>query len=420
MRIKTSLVSGAALGVMLACGLGVAAHAQDNTTAWKGAPQWSNDDVYFKVRGRILLDAVFQDVDKDGGTAGDYDTSNVRGRQVFIGVEGKLNNYIAYKAEGGAVNGGAWAWDDVVLEVKPTEATSLLFGNVKVAGLENLTSTRFTTFMDRGPYGDFGVDSYQLGVVGKYVGPNYSATLGVQGGSINNADVTVANADAKERLVVTARGHWAPIATDTDKVHLGVSYRYRNRGDEGMFAYTGRTNTNYSNGTLYTTGAIGNRDGTIAAEGAWVHGPFSVQGEYSSIDVTRAGGANVGGDPTVKVGYAFVSFWPTGETRNYNQVTGELGRPKILNPITAGGWGGLELAVRYDFADLTDAYDTLRVKPTAGSQSGEYTAWTLGANYYLTGYVRFQANYTSGKVDNFGPNQDYDLKQFQLRAQMDF
>jgi len=58
MRNKTSLVSGAALGVMLACGLGVAAHAQDNTIAWKGAPQWTNDDVYFKVRGRILVDGV--------------------------------------------------------------------------------------------------------------------------------------------------------------------------------------------------------------------------------------------------------------------------------------------------------------------------------------------------------------------------
>jgi phosphate-selective porin OprO/OprP len=418
MRIKTSLVSGAALGVMLACGLGVAAHAQDNTTAWKGAPQWSNDDVYFKVRGRILLDAVFQDVDKDGGTSGDFDTSNVRGRQVFIGVEGKLNNYIAYKAEGGFVNGGTSSWDDVVLEVKPTETTSLLFGNVKVAGLENLTSTRFITFMDRGPYGDFGVDSYLVSAVAKYQGFNYSATLAVQGNSINTADVANAGADSKERFGVTARGHWAPVNTDTDKLHVALSYRYRNRGDEALFNYTGRTTTAYSAGTtFYQTGGIGNRDKTIAVEGAWVHGPFSLQGEYSSIDVTRAGTA--GSDPTVKVGYAFASFWPTGETRNYNQVTGEFGRPKILNPITAGGWGGLELAVRYDFTDLKDAYDTLKVKP-ATSQAGEYTGWTLGANDYLTSYVRFQANYTDGKSDNIGLNQDFDIKQFQLRAQLDF
>lgn len=416
MRNKTTLVSGSALGLMLAFGLGAAAHAQDNTVSWKGAPQWTNDDTYFKVRGRILLDAVFQDVER-AGPGGDFKTRNTRGRQAFLGVEGKLNNYIAYKAEGGAVNGGAWGWDDVVIEYKPTEDISLLFGNIKVAGLENLTSTRFTTFMDRGPYGDFGVDSYQLGVVAKKFGPDYSFALGVQGGSLNNADVSNASADSKERLVITGRAHWAPIMTDANKVHVAASYRYRNRGDEGAFAYTGRTNTAYSNATFYTTGAIGNRDKTVGVEGAWMHGPLSVQGEYSSIDVTRVGTA--GADPTVKVGYAFVSFWPTGETRNYNGGTGEFSRPKILNPITAGGFGGLELAVRYDFADLQDAYDTLKVKP-ATSQAGEYTGWTLGANYYPTSYVRFQANYTNGKADNIGLNQDFDIKQFQLRAQLDF
>jgi phosphate-selective porin OprO/OprP len=53
--------------------------------------------------------------------------------------------------------------------------------------------------------------------------------------------------------------------------------------------------------------------------------------------------------------------------------------------------------VRYDYADLTDAYDTLDASSRPLSQdAGKYTAWTLGANYYLTGYVRFQANYTDG------------------------
>ena len=46
----------------------------------------------------------------------------------------------------------------------------------------------------------------------------------------------------------------------------------------------------------------------------------------------------------MKVGYAFVSFWPTGEQRNYDATKGEFGRPKILNPITGGGFGGVELA----------------------------------------------------------------------------
>lgn len=416
MSIKTSLVAGSALAVALALGMGVTAQAQDMSYKWSGAPQFSNDDTSFKVRGRILFDYVGQDIKRDG-PGGDFKTSNARGRQAFLGVEGKLNSYFAYKLEGGAVNGGSWGWDDAVIEYKPSEPVSILFGNVKVAGLENLTSTRFTTFMDRGPYGDFGVDSYLLGVVGKYSGYNYSLSLGVQGASLNSTDVANASADSKERLTITARGHYALINTDTDKLHLAASYRYRNRGDEGAFAYTGRTNTAYSNATFYTTGGIGNRDKTLAVEGAWVHGPLSVQAEYSSIDVTRAGTA--GDDPTIKVGYAFVSFWPTGETRNYDAAAGEFKRPKILNPVTAGGFGGVELAVRYDLADTRDAYKTLKVKP-ATSQAGEYTGWTVGVNYYPTSYVRFMANYTDGKVDNYGPNQDFDVKQFQLRAQLDF
>lgn len=419
MSSKTSLVAGSALGVALALGLGVAAQAQDMSYRWSGAPQFSNDDVMFKFRGRILVDYVNQDVTRDG-PGGDFKTSNWRGRQVFLGVEGKLNNYFAYKAEGGWVNGGAASWDDVVIEYKPNEQMSLLFGNIKAAGLENLTSTRFITFMDRGPYGDFGVDSYLVSAVAKYQGFNYSATFAVQGNSINTADVANAGADSKERFGLTARAHWAPINTDTNKLHVAASYRYRNRGDENAFAYTGRTTTAYTNGTtFYTTGAIGNRDKTLAVEGMYIHGPFSVQGEYSNIDVTRIGGPNVGEDPKVKVGYAFVSFWPTGEMRNYDPAAGEIKRPKILNPVTAGGMGGVELAVRYDYVDLGDAYDTLRVK-TATSQAGKYTGWTLGLNYYPVSYVRFQANYTDGKSDNIGLNQDYDIKQFQLRAQLDF
>ncbi|WP_165184289.1 OprO/OprP family phosphate-selective porin [Caulobacter soli] len=428
MRNKTSLVCGAALGVMLACGLGVAAHAQDNTTAWKGAPQWSNDDVYFKVRGRILVDGVFQDVTRDG-TATDYKTSNIRGRQVFLGIEGKLNNYIAYKAEGGWVNGGTPTWDDVVIEVKPTETTSILFGNIKATGLENLTSTRFTTFMDRGPYGDMGVDSYLLSVVGKVNGPNWSVTGAIQGDSINNADINntsatlTNNQNSNERLGFTGRVHYAPILTDFDKVHLAVSARYRNHGNEGAFNYQGRTDTNYgTNGLYYKTGAIGDRDTTLAAEGMWIHNSLSVQGEYSNIKVERLATSAPGSNPDVKVGYAFVSFWPTGEQRNYDATTGEVKRPKILNPITAGGFGGVELALRYDYADLTEAYKTASTvaSKALSADAGKYTAWTLGVNYYPTAYVRFQANYTDGSVDPVVALHGSDIKQFQLRAQLDF
>jgi phosphate-selective porin OprO/OprP len=424
--MKTSLLSGAGTGVMLALAMGAtAAHAQDTTVAWKGAPQWTNDDVQFKVRGRILIDYVYQDIKRQGALP-DYSTSNVRGRQAFLGVEGKLNNYIAYKAEGGAVNGGAWAWDDVVIEYKPNEFTSLMVGNIKAAGLENLTSTRFISFMDRGPYGDMGPDSYLLSVVAKANGFNWTLTGALQGNSINSADVNntaTANPGSKERVGWTVRGTYAPILTDTDKLHLGAFARYRNHGDETAFAYAGRPSTNYGDsGRYYTTGAIGDTDTTYGVEGAFIHGPFSVQGEYATIKVNRLRTVQPGGDPDVKVGYAYVSFWPTGETRNYDATKGEFGRPKIIDPITAGGLGGVELLVRYDYADLTDAYKTASTAAgrTLSQDAGKYEGWTLGANYYPTAYVRLQANYTNADINNPGPGRDVKINQFQMRAQMDF
>lgn len=415
MTIKTSLCAGAALGVF-ALAIAGGAQAQETTTAWKGAPQWSNDDVQFKVRGRVLLDAVFEDVDRETGVDQNYRA--FRGRQVFLGVEGKLNNYIAYKVEGGWVNGGTPAWDDVVIEIKPTDRTSIMFGNIKAAGLENLTSTRFTTFMDRGPFGDIGVDSYLVSAVAKANGMNWTVTGAVQGDSLNSADVTA----GEERIGVTGRVSYAPILTDETKVHLALSGRWRDHGDENGFAYQSRPNTNF--GSRYvTTGAIGDKDTTFAAEAAVVYKAFSLQGEYANISVDRlTSGASAGGDPDLNVGYVFASFWPTGEMRNYDAAKGEFGRPKIMNPITAGGFGGVELALRYDWADLTEAYSSASTAAarTLSQDAGEYRAWTVGVNYYPTGYVRFQANYTKGENDNPGPGRDVDVDVFQMRAQLDF
>ena len=433
--LKGQLVAGAAMSMVLALGLGTAAHAQEMAVKWKGAPEFSNDDVSFKMRGRFLMDAVFQDVDR-AGTLSDFKTRAIRGRQAFIGVEGKLNSKFAYKFEGGFVNGGASSWDDAVLEYKALETTSILLGNVKAAGLENLTSTRFTEFLDRGPYGDFGVDSYLLGVVVKSNGPNWTVTGAVQGASLNSGDFNqacVANVqtvattattscNSKEQMVYTGRISYAPIMTDNDQVHLAASVRQRDRGSQGAFSYAARPNTNYgTNGAYLNSGGVADKDTTIAVEGAWVHKNLSVQAEYSDISFNRIAG-QTGGDGNVKVGYVFATWAPTGEVRAYDAAKGEFGRTKILDPITAGGKGGWVLGARYDFADLSEAYNGTPNQLVTGGTSlaGEYTAVTLGATYYPISYVRFMANYTDAKVNNPSRLSDVDIKQFQLRAQIDF
>jgi phosphate-selective porin OprO/OprP len=205
------------------------------------------------------------------------------------------------------------------------------------------------------------------------------------------------------------------VITDFTTVHLGVWGRVRNRGDQANFTYQVRNNTNY--GARYTSsGAIGVSDKTVGLEAVVLHKQFSVQSEYARITANRTGTAT---DVDLDSFYVTGSFFLTGETRRYEAARGEFNRTRILNPMTGGGMGALEAALRYDSVDLTD----LKGVATAG----KYTAWTAGLNWYPHPYVRFQANYTKSKNDNptltSGTNlqlNDVDVDTFQMRAQFDF
>jgi phosphate-selective porin OprO/OprP len=232
---KSTLLGGVALGVTLALGLGAAAQAQDLTVAWKGAPEFTNDDVKFKVRGRIYTDYVFQEIDGEydpvtnvGGT-GDYNTRNGRLRTARLGVEGQWNSQWAYKAEVNFVAGNTVQWDDLILEYKPNDTTSIMIGNFKTVSLENIGSSRYNTFMERGAFNDVLDIGRVLNVAAKMNGINWTLMAAVSGDSLNTADIA-----GEERLGWSIRGTYAPIDTDTTKLHLGLWVRGRDFGDEGL------------------------------------------------------------------------------------------------------------------------------------------------------------------------------------------
>ena len=115
MITKTSLVCGSALGALMALAMATGASAQDTTIAWKGAPQFSNDTLTFKVRGRVYMDVVSQEVDR--GVGNDFSSQVSRVRTARLGVEGTWNQNWAYKAEATlSSTGGTTQWEDVVLE----------------------------------------------------------------------------------------------------------------------------------------------------------------------------------------------------------------------------------------------------------------------------------------------------------------
>lgn len=403
MKINTSLCAGAALGV-IALAIAGGAQAQETTTAWKGAPLFQNDTLTFKVRGRVYEDFVHQEVDRQTGA--DFDANVTRLRTARLGVEGTWNANWAYKAEF-TVAGGSANWEDLILEYKPTDSVSIMAGNFKTVSFENISSSRYTTFMERGPFNDVLDIGRVMNVQVKANGENWTAAVAVSGDSLNNADPTATATGGSEVLGVNGRVTWVPINGDTTKLHVGAWARYRDRQDQANFNYQARNNTNY--GARYiSTGAVGVADTMVGLEGVFIQGPFAVQAEWAKADVDRL--ANVSSDFTTY--YVAGSWFVTGEMKNLDVKKGEWGRTKILNPVTSGGLGALELAVRYDNTDLTN----FNIPATAG----EYSAWTLGANWYVHPYVRFMANYTKSENDNKAVGADVDVETLQFRAQFDF
>lgn len=425
MQFRTALIASAAVAVVGVAGV---AQAQDTTTAWKGAPQFQNDTLTFKVRGRVYYDVVDQDVDFANPAATDLSTTTSRIRTARLGVEGTWNANWGYKAEASISSGGGTTqWEDLILEYKPNDTTSIMLGNFKSTGFENISSSRYITFMERGPFNDVMDNGRVMTAAVKANGETWTISGFVHGDSVNTADPALGSS---EQFGFGARGTWVPVNGDATKLHIGGSARFRDRGKGAapLFNYQVRNNTNY--GARYTsTGAIGDKDTQIALEGLFIHKSFSVQGEYVLIDAERANG--IGQDLTAY--YVSASWFPTGEMRNLDVKKGELGRTRILNPMTAGGIGAFELAIRYDSVDLTEAFTQARPTPpppvgAISPLAGEYDAITVGATWYPHPYVRFMVNYSDSSNDltpiavavGTPVNPDVDVKTLQFRAQYDF
>ncbi|KRA60081.1 porin [Caulobacter sp. Root655] len=401
---------------------------------WENSPRFTDaSGATFKLRGRMSLDAVDSTTERDG--LADYHARQFKARQLFLGVEGQTGRW-AYRLEGGAVSGGAWGWDDAIIEYKLSNQTSLLAGNQKAASLEGLTSFKSITFMERGAYGDLIDAGYTLALEAVRTGSNWSLWAALQGDSINKTEATGGYDpnQAVERMGATVRATWSPKLSSDDRLHLGAWARRRDRGGETGFTYSAAANTAFrpqtsSGATLLSTGAVGDGDTTLALEGAWVHRALSLQAEAAQIRVDRIatslsptlGGSNF----DIVTAYAAASWFPTGETRPYNP-NGSFGRIKVLHPLDKGGLGAVELAARYDYADLSDMAANTAVAPslqTSLATAGIYRGVTVGANWYPYSYVRLTGNLTRAKIDNrniAGTQLDADVTVAQARLQVEF
>jgi phosphate-selective porin OprO/OprP len=446
----------------------------DLKVKWKGAPEFTSGDgkkFKFKVRGRIMTD--YNGIDQDEPITADEDISAVELRRARLGVEGVVFYDWKYKFE------VDFAGDEVAIKdayvayanwLPSIEMSEVRFGNQYVyASLEEITSSRFITFMERAAFTDAFLPSVeadrQIGAAILLGDEHWSFQTGYYGASVGpEADMPGQESYVTDKTAWSVRGTVAPINREVNGVHqvihLGASYRHRNAGtldcgtgrdidaaicapgtpeagENALFQYRAKGADLHLADRFVDTPQFSNEDDMWHLEGAFVWGSFSMQGEYSQLEangIQSFDPANTGPvSPTYIGWYVDASWYITGETRNYEASTGEFGRTKVKNPLYngSGGWGAWQIAGRYDVIDLSDKGAAMRAA-YGGSEYGVQETWLIGVNWLLTDYtaIKLQVSqsqitggnngFAKGSLAGFNRNDGAEITGVGLRAQVDW
>ena len=338
-------------------------------------------------------------------------------RRARIGVEGKIPGNFGYKLELDFADNDLQV-TDAFLSYKPSKALGLTLGqHNNFQSLEELTSSRFISFMERAAFTDaFGFER-RVGLSATWTGGDVVAQAGVFTDNIDdlsNAQDAAGLGDENDARSIDGRLLYAPKMGEA-QLHLGGSVHLRDNGDTAAtgpatryrqrpFVHT--TNTRF----LATPSLRVENETSYGVEAAFRSGPLHAAAEAHWL---RADTLTPGLSPTFFGGYAEVGYYLTGESRAYKG--GRWDRTKVLKPVGGGGIGAFQVNLRYDHLDLDDG----------GILGGRQQGYEASLIWIPQDHVRFQLNYGHLRYDNAavpaaGGDRSYGIDVIGARAQVDF
>ncbi len=368
--------------------------------AWKGAPEFKGKDGWsFKPRGRLQYDAGIVAAPDSTGR-GDGFASDLR--RARLGVQGAVPGGFGYKFEVD-FDGSNVAITDAIVSYE-TGDVELQFGqHNNFQGLEELTSSLFTSHLERAAFTDAFGFQRRLGASATYA----SGDVIVQGGIFTDAipDLPNDNWGASGRVV------YAPKFGET-QFHFGASAHYDELGANSTVRYRQRPAVAFTDERFINTGNLGATSETgYGGEIAMIRGPFHLAGEVFWQGVDRPGALV---DPTFFGGYAEAGLFLTkGDTRGYKD--GKFDRVKPKKAVGKGGMGALQANVRYDRLDLSDG------GILGGTQDGLLVSliWTpTDFTRFMLGYAHLM--YADAVYPAAGGDRSYSVDTLGVRAQIDF
>lgn len=351
----------------------------------RGVPELSSLDgqITFRPKGRIILDV--------GSTTGsnrpERNLSGDEFRTLRLGFEGRVGGHLAYSFESdfvdrkAVVKGAYLVWRDH-WRANDVEFT---FGNrLSERSLEGSSGSDGVPFMERNavasaitPLKGF----YGLGVIGKVYGRDWHVATQVAGDDLGKPGV------ARDTLTYLARGHWNPVKTAAATLHVAAwSYYEDFPADLNSVSRNSSWGGHFNDRLQVPLGALRDPlDGTGyglelggVAGTSWTFlevGRREIQTRTDHVDIDAL---------------ALSAGWMiTGETPSYSSRGGTLGKVHPRAPLSKGGAGAFELALRYQLLDNSDA--------PSGAKGREAT---VGVNWRLEEWLRLMVNVSHWDIEH--------------------
>ena len=251
--------------------------------------------------------------------------------------------------------------------------------------MDRIMGMLFEPMQERGSMSDAMMPSRNVGVV--YNNTLASERVSYAGGVFNDwFDAGEKLSDSSTELIGRVTGLPLLSADESSLIHLGLGVRHTNA--KAGIQYRGPPEFHFSPDFVDTGLFDADSAITYDVELSARSGPIWLASEF----VTTAVSAPAAGDPTF-FGYQVTASWiVTGEMRGYNTRSGIFNRVPVARPVTQGGWGAWELAVRWSSLDLTDG----------AIEGGDMQILSLGVNWWLARAANVNVNFRNVNLDRFG------------------
>jgi phosphate-selective porin OprO/OprP len=342
-------------------------------------------------------------------------------RRARLAAVGNVADNVAYSAEFDFAFPGRPSLMDVWLELRNLSALQ----NLKIGffrqpfGLDGLTSVKELTFIERAlpfaflPFRQIGAMAHGTNAaeditwaVSGFRFPTdfFGGQIGDDGGYGLATRLTGVLIDNGDQCVLHAGGAYSVIDPANDRVRY-LSPPEFFIAETGGAAFVPDTGLTFVPPFVDTGPIPTDVVNLFEADLAATSGPFHGQAEVIYAVVSRPRGSAVGFS-----GVSTQAAWIlTGEHRPYNRKSGVLGRVVPAHPFGDRSRGAWEVAARWSYLDLNDAE----------VRGGRLNDVTLGLNWYLNQFTKFQFNYIRASLVS-PVNGASDASILAARAQVDF